>query len=90
MEKVITYHNARMIKSCIIYKFIVTLLRLRRTRVAEFITTLLKIQDIFLEVILKILVSILMEINFMNIATLISLKFIFLSNHFNIVLFNDH
>ena len=87
MEKVTTYHNARKFKSCIVCQFIVILLRLRLTAAAEFITTLIKTQDLFTEVILKILESIRLEINFMNITTLILLKFI-LSNPCSIVLVN--
>lgn len=87
MEKVTTYHNARKFKSCIVCQFIVILLRLRLTAAAEFITTLIKTQDLFTEVILKILESIRLEINFMNITTLILLKFI-LSNSCSIVLVN--
>ena len=60
---------------------------LRLTAAAEFITTLIKTQDLFTEVILKILESIRLEINFMNITTLILLKFI-LSNPCSIVLVN--
>ena len=87
MEKVTTYHNARKFKSCIVCQFIVILLRLRLTAASEFITTLIKTQDLFTEVILKILESIRLEINFMNITTLILLKFI-LSNPCSIVLVN--
>ena len=87
MEKVTTCHNARKFKSCIVCQFIVILLRLRLTAAAEFITTLIKTQDLFTEVILKILESIRLEINFMNITTLILLKFI-LSNSCSIVLVN--
>ena len=87
MEKVTTYHNARKFKSCIVCQFIVILLRLRLTAAAEFITALIKTQDLFTEVILKILESIRLEINFMNITTLILLKFI-LSNSCSIVLVN--
>ena len=87
MEKVTTYHNARKFKSCIVCQFIVILLRLRLTAAAEFITALIKTQDLFTEVILKILESIRLEINFMNITTLILLKFI-LSNPCSIVLVN--
>ena len=53
MEKVTTYHNARKFKSCIVCQFIVILLRLRLTAAAEFITALIKTQDLFTEVILK-------------------------------------
>ena len=77
MEKLPTYHNARKFKSCVLRQFIVILLRLRLITAAEFITALIKTQDIFIEVILKILESIILEINFMNITNLISLKFIF-------------
>ena len=87
MEKVTTYHNAGKFKSCIVCQFIVILLRLRLTVAAEFITTLIKTQDLFTEVILKILESIRLEINFMNITTLILLKFI-LSNPCSLVLVN--
>lgn len=87
MEKVTTYHNARKFKSCIVCQFIVILLRLRLTAAAEFITALIKTQDLFTEVILKILESIRLEINFMNITTLILLKFI-LSNPCSLVLVN--
>ena len=87
MEKVTTYHNARKFKSCIVCQFIVILLMLRLTAAAEFITTLIKTQDLFTEVILKILESIRLEINFMNITTLILLKFI-LSNPCSLVLVN--
>ena len=87
MEKVTTYHNARKFKSCIVCQFIVILLRLRLTAASEFITTLIKTQDLFTEVILKILESIRLEINFMNITTLILLKFI-LSNPCSLVLVN--
>ena len=87
MEKVTTYHNARQFKSCIVCQFIVILLRLRLTAAAEFITTLIKTQDLFTEVIFKILESIGLEINFMNITTLILLKFI-LSNPCSLVLVN--
>ena len=87
MEKVTTCHNARKFKSCIVCQFIVILLRLRLTAAAEFITTLIKTQDLFTEVILKILESIRLKINFMNITTLILLKFI-LSNPCSIVLVN--
>lgn len=64
MEKVTTYHNARKFKSCIVCQFIVILLRLRLTAAAEFITTLIKTQDLFTEVILKILESIRLELKF--------------------------
>ena len=87
MEKVTTYHNARKFKSYIVCQFIVILLRLRLTAAAEFITALIKTQDLFTEVILKILESIRLEINFMNITTLILLKFI-LSNPCSLVLVN--
>ena len=46
-----------MIKRCIVYRVIVTLFRLRGIAAAEFITSLMKIKDIFIEVILKILES---------------------------------